>query len=241
MKVQIYWDYTVKGKQTIEFISGDLEAEDAMAWANEATRLNHAKNIRFVDKEGRSWSEKTLKQFLTAERNRLQNVRCWFDGNFDRSSKRSGVGICILYDHGQTTWQMRKNRYFSSLSSNNEAEFAALWMLSEELLSLPNDFSSVHIHGDSMNVIRQMAGDWPLYDEVLQRWADRIDEQLEQTKADITWSYIPSKENKRCDHLANQALNHIVVESTSRLESDMKELTDDEGSDRHKGSDKTSR
>ncbi|TDQ41468.1 RNase H family protein [Aureibacillus halotolerans] len=214
MNIQIQWTYTKKGINDISFVSDFLDGKEVLKWLEDARRTGRMGSIELVDEQGRTWNEKNLKQYLQKESEAPSEVQGWFDGNFDKETHCAGLGIYITYTQQQRKHQLRKNRVLNELASNNEAEYAALWMLANELKDL-NVMSDVTIHGDSMNVIHGMAKDWAIYDDVLQSWAERIDQNVQSLQVPIHWKLISSKENKRCDQLAEQALLGISIESHS--------------------------
>ena len=66
------------------------------------------------------------------------------------------------------------------MKSNNEAEYAPLYLALVELELLNVHHLPVRIIGDSQVVINQLNGEWPALEKELASWADKIDAKLEQ-------------------------------------------------------------
>ncbi|TWJ33293.1 hypothetical protein CHCC5027_3253 [Bacillus paralicheniformis] len=112
---------------------------------------------------------------------------------------------------------MRKNKSFR-LTTNNEAEYAALSEAVKELRDLGASRNSVVIKGDSLVVLNQLEGNWPCYDPVHSKWLDRIESQLQKLKLTPTYIQISRKDNKEADQLAKKMLEHTIVESQIKLD-----------------------
>ena len=73
------------------------------------------------------------------------------------------------------------------------------------------------IKGDSQVVIKQLAGEWPCYEENLSRWLDRIEERIKILRYKTTLPTIPRNDNKEADKLATQALEGKNIYSKMQL------------------------
>ena len=105
------------------------------------------------------------------------------------------------------------------LSSNNEAEYAALAFLLTELEFLGVQHQSVTIKGDSLVVLNQLGGEWPCYEEELQRWLDKIEAKIKLLGIKPTFVSVSRKENKEADQLATKALQQIKIDSLLKIDS----------------------
>ncbi|WP_143521191.1 reverse transcriptase-like protein, partial [Pseudomonas sp. 2995-1] len=92
----------------------------------------------------------------------------------------SGLGCVIYYEKNKKNYRLRKNQSVTELKSNNEAEYAALYMALTELENLGVHHLPIQIIGDSQVVLNQLSGEWACMEEELNRWADRVDEKCNQ-------------------------------------------------------------
>jgi len=99
-------------------------------------------------------------------------------------------------------------------SSNNVAEFYALFMAYKELLTMTPKVGAgdtVEVRGDSQLVINIMQRKWrpnadKLYWEAY-RLAMLLHEFLENNKVEIHYDWIPREDNDRCDKLSKEINN----------------------------------
>lgn len=77
---------------------------------------------------------------------------------------------------------------------------------------------SIEIIGDSKVVINQLNGEWPCLEDDLSRWADRVDEKLEELNLSPEYYAVSRKNNQEADRLATQALKEVEVSSTLEIE-----------------------
>ena len=117
--------------------------------------------------------------------------------------------ISIQFKQNEKKYRIRKNALVHYLKSNNDAEYAALYSALQELEYLGVHHQSIVVKGDSQVVINQMVGEWPVFEEELASWADKIDEKLEQLGLQVHYLHVPRKQNTEADQLATQALNKI--------------------------------
>lgn len=104
------------------------------------------------------------------------------------------------------------------MTSNNEAEYAALHLGLKELELLGVHHMKVTILGDSLVVMKQLTDEWPVYDKQLERWLDRIEETIEALGLIPDYQPISRQQNKEADQLATQALQGIDIMSQKVLD-----------------------
>lgn len=214
MDVRIELTYTTpKGTETA-FSSEEMPAAKAVLIAEDMEKTGRAKQLTFVDKYDSQWTMKELKKQLEAIRTEPHEVTVYFDGGFDRETNQSGLGCVVYYEQNGKKWRLRKNALVEELVSNNEAEYAALHLAIQELRLLGVHHLTVTFAGDSQVVINQLDGEWPCYEPALNRWADRIEDDLKQAGIDPVYEFVLRKNNQEADRLASQALRGIDVTST---------------------------
>ena len=213
MKVRIDWTYKSPKDKVLKFLSEELEATDAIQISVDLDRTGRTKRLQFVDRHNSNWSLKELKNYVTEIETEPHDVIVYYDGGFDRHSKRAGLGCVIYYKQSGKDYRLRKNSAIDELESNNEAEYAALSMAIQELELLGVHHLPVRFIGDSRILVNQMSGEWAVPEQVLARWADRIDQRLEKIGVHPEYEFVPRKENAEADRLATQALNYTAIES----------------------------
>lgn len=194
-----------------------LQINEALLLAEDLEKTGRTVKIDFFDETGVSWLPKELKKYLKSLEDEPHNVIVYFDGGFNEEQKLSGVGIVIYFKQNGKFHRLRKNRLLDQLSSNNEAEYAALWLAMSELEELGVHHLPVTIKGDSLVVINQAKGEWPCYEEEHTRWLDRIDEKIATLGLNVNYEAIGRGENKEADQLASQALNETFIDATSEV------------------------
>lgn len=214
MNVRIQFTYqTPKGMETV-FSSEEISAREAILIAEDLERTGRAHGLTFIDRQGHTWSLKELKKYMEEIQTEVHNITIYFDGGFDRDSKKSGLGCVIYYDKNGKSYRLRKNASVMELESNNEAEYAALGLGLEELALLEVHHLPVTFIGDSKVVINQLNDEWPCYEAELGKWMDRVEHQMEKLGITPEYQLVGRKTNKEADQLATQALNGVAIRST---------------------------
>ncbi|MFO7317053.1 MAG: reverse transcriptase-like protein [Bacilli bacterium] len=217
MKITIEWTYHHKGVETV-FRSEEMPPAHALSVAEELMKTGRTKNILFLDEHDSTWTLKEIKKYIKEMETEPSNVTVYFDGGFNLESRISGLGCVIYFEQNGKKYRLRKNLTLDGLSSNNEAEYAALHFSVQELESLGVHHQTVRFIGDSQVVINQMSGEWPVYEKELMNWADRIDEYLNRLGIKPEFEPVSRKENEEADRLANQALDDIEIDGKIELQ-----------------------
>ncbi|WP_152847200.1 reverse transcriptase-like protein [Bacillus paralicheniformis] len=208
----------IKGSSPIPFTADEwIEVKEAVVAGRQLSQSPYVTELEFEDEKGSFWTLKELeklKEELAAE---PDEITVYFDGSYDKESQLAGLGIVIYYSLGGDRYRLRKNKSFR-LTTNNEAEYAALSEAVKELRDLGASRNSVVIKGDSLVVLNQLEGNWPCYDPVHSKWLDRIENQLQKLKLTPTYIQISRKDNKEADQLAKKMLEHTIVESQIKLD-----------------------
>ncbi|WP_071395528.1 ribonuclease H family protein [Bacillus tuaregi] len=217
MKYKIEWTYKLKGREGIYFTSDWLDAESAIAGGEDIEKSGKASELTYYDEMGQSWSLKEMKKLTAEVEEDPHEVMVYFDGGFKINTAQAGLGAVIYYKQGKKKFRLRANELIDEMDSNNEAEYAALYYavnLLEELgvHHVPCDFK-----GDAQGVLKQLAGEWPCYEENFNRWLDRIEEKIKSLGLNPRYQPIPRSENKEADKLATQALEGKAIFSKMQL------------------------
>ena len=220
MKIRIEWTYkTPKGTETV-FHSEDMPIAQALLIAEDMERTGRAKKVTFTDQFDSTWTIKEMKSYLKELETEPHNVTVYFDGGFDIATRSSGLGCVIYYDQSGKSYRVRRNAPSAELTSNNEAEYAALYLNLQELELLNVHHQPVRFIGDSQVVINHLNGEWPVIEKELSKWADRIERKLKDLGIRPEYELVPRKSNAEADRLATQALNGIEIISTIELVND---------------------
>jgi ribonuclease HI len=217
MKYKCEWKYILKGKEKIQLTSDLLTDDIAIQFGEELEKTGKANDLVFYDELGTSWTYKELKKLVTEIEEDPNEITVYFDGGFQKDSNQAGLGVVIFFKQGKKKYRIRANEKFDEMETNNEAEYAALYYgltILEEMgvHHLPCEFK-----GDSQGVLKQLEGEWPCYEEVLNKWLDRIEEKMKSLGIVPRFTSIPRNENKEADRLASQALAGKEIFSKTQL------------------------
>ena len=220
MKVYIMWNYKHSKKPGCTFQSDYLDAEDAITIADDLERTGRAASILFYDELGEQWNRKELKKMLAEIEDEPQDVQVFFDGGYLKEERLAGLGIAIYYTKNKKRHRLRSNRLVEEMTSSNEAEYAALYEAIRLLEELGVHHQVCTFSGDSHVVLNQLAGEWASFDELFNRWMDRIEEKLARLGITPRYEPVSRKENSEADMLANKALEGTEIVSELMLEED---------------------
>ncbi|MEK4304381.1 MULTISPECIES: reverse transcriptase-like protein [Oceanobacillus] len=217
MKVRIEYTYQTPKGVTAAFTSEDMEASKALFIVEDIRKMGRMKNVVFVDSHEHTWSLKELRKQMEEIQTEPHDITVYFDGGFDLETSHSGLGCAIYYQQNNTFYRLRKNAMVEELCSNNEAEYAALHLALVELERLDVHHLPVSFYGDSQVVVNQLMGEWPCYEEELTKWADRIENKMNQLGVIPEYKHISRKKNREADRLAGQALKGMEITSKKEL------------------------
>lgn len=218
MNIRLELIYKTSKNTETTFISEEMSAEKAILIAEDLERTGRIKHLVFVDNHDSSLTLKELKKYVEEIETEPHNITVYFDGGFDVKTKTSGLGCAIYYEQSGKSFRIRKNALVEELDTNNEAEYAALHLALKELELLGVHHLPVQFVGDSQVVINQLNGEWACMEEVLNRWADRIESKLTQLGITPEYELISRKKNREADQLATQALKEIEIQSKTEIE-----------------------
>ena len=141
----------------------------------------------------------------------------YFDGGFYPDTHQAGLGVVIYFRQGKKKYRLRANELIDEMETNNEAEYAALHYAINLMEEIGVHQVPCDIKGDSQVVLKQLEGEWPCYEENLNRWLDRIEEKMETLGLKPRYQSIPRNENKEADKLATQALKGKSIYSKMQI------------------------
>ncbi|MBM7619463.1 ribonuclease HI [Bacillus tianshenii] len=217
MKVTVEWHYqTPRHIETI-FRSEEMDSRLALRLAEDIEKTGRVKQLYFHDQKGEEWTKKELLKWIKQSEEGISDVIAFFDGGYDVDTKLAGIGNVVYYNQNRKDYRYRINARLEELESNNEAEYAAFYFLVQQLEHLGVRAMEVTFKGDSLVVLNQLSGEWPCYDELFNRWLDKIEEKLKTLKIGPVYEPVTRKENEEADRLARQALEGTPIESNLLL------------------------
>jgi ribonuclease HI len=217
MKMKIKWLYSQKKIQDIWFESEWMEKEKVLPLIQDLEKTGRLKQVVVIDELENEWSKKEYMKLNEKLEEEPADITVYFDGGFDRTTFTAGTGIVIYYTKNGVPFRLRANQKLDELESNNEAEYAALYQAVQTLEELGVQNTVCTISGDSLGVLKQLSGEWPCFEENLNKWLDRIEAKINELKIKPLYKEVDRKQNKEADKLASQALKGIMINSHSKL------------------------
>ncbi|MFC4322743.1 ribonuclease H family protein [Litchfieldia salsa] len=213
MKVWIEWNYKSPKNPEILLTSEIMPATEALRISDDFEKTGRVKEIFFYDEQHTKWNKKELIRLLKEVETEPHDIVAYFDGGFDLQTNKAGLGTAIYYTQNNRDYRVRANEVFNELETNNEAEYAAFWFMLLTLEEIGVKNIGVEFKGDSQVVLNQLSGEWPCFEDTLNKWLDRIEEKMKHLGIHPTYSPIGRKLNGESDKLATQALEGTVVSS----------------------------
>jgi ribonuclease HI len=218
MKYSIEFFYKhPKSNLKIRFASDSVALEEALFITSDLEKTGRLSEVQFTDNKGVSWNKKELLKLTKVKKEEPKDISISFDGGFKEDTGQSGQGVIIIYSQNGIQYRIKKNGSMDLIESNNESEYAALWLAAKELEALGVQYEEVLIKGDSKVVIEQMKGEWPIYEENLQNWADKIEKIFKKLQVEPNYVWVNRNENKAADQLVQQALNGQIIKAVKEL------------------------
>lgn len=211
MRLTIEWLYETPKKQQITLKSEAIPAAHAYLLVEDMQKTGRLKQLTLTDEHDSTWTMKELKKYLQELESEPHGIQLYFDGGFHREQRLAGLGAVIYFTQTNQHYRIRLNQQADYLTSNNEAEYAALLFAIEQLEELGAHHQAIEIFGDSQVVIHEMNGEWAISENVLASWADKIDLKLQKLGLTATYTYIDRKINEEADRLASQALEGTAI------------------------------
>ncbi|MEK3886094.1 reverse transcriptase-like protein [Bacillus sp. FSL K6-3431] len=218
MKIKLKIIYQPAKTIAVPFESEWIEeryVEDLLIDLQKTGRMKH---ITIMDEMGREWNRKEYEKLKQKTEMEPKNPVVYFDGGFDKSNKKSGIGIVIYYEKGNEVYRYRVNGKLDALETNNEAEYVALYNALLSLNEIGIRQQPCKLRGDSQGVLKQLSGEWPCYEKTLNKWLDRIEVKIQELGIKPIFEVISRSDNKEADKLATQALENKVIHSHAKLE-----------------------
>lgn len=217
MNYKLEWTYKIKGKDGVVFQSDWLEGELALFIGEDIEKSGKGINLIYHDEMGTEWNTKEMRKLLAEIEEEPHDLIVYFDGGFNKRTYQAGLGAVIYYKQGKKKYRIRANELFNEIDNNNEAEYAAIYFTLNLLEEMEVHHMTCEFKGDSQGVLMQLKGEWPCYEENLNRWLDRIEKKIKDLSIEARYTLIPRTENKEADKLATQALEGKIINSKMQV------------------------
>lgn len=222
MKVMIEWNYQTVKKQEVILTTELLPASEALIISDDFEKTGRTKALNFYDERNTKWTKKELQKLLKEIETEPHDIVAYFDGGYHRQERKAGIGIVLYFTQNNKKYRIRKNLVVTEINSNNEAEYIAFWSVLQLFEEISVHHMPVVFRGDSHVVLNQLSGDWPCYEESLNKWLDRIESKIKVLGLIPKYEPISRKENSEADKLASQSLQGIKVYSKMEIENNGK-------------------
>ncbi|TFE03033.1 reverse transcriptase-like protein [Jeotgalibacillus salarius] len=205
----------------LSFQSNWIADNQALLFISDFEKTGRFFNITVHDDLGQQWNIKEFKKIMTKTAGSAKDITIHFDAAFNKSDQAAGLGWVIDYNRDDESFVEKNNKQLNGITSNNEAEYAALYYSIEHALKIADgNMQVIRCSGDALTVINQMKGEWPCYDLDLNTWAEKIDRLLSSEGMTSIYFHITRNQNKNAHKLAEQAINHTDIKSLNKTGKD---------------------
>lgn len=219
MKYQLSYCYQL-GKQKLYLTSNWVPLDVAILFMERFLSHKDYQDVQAIDETDHVYTMKQLRQEKENMAMSIHSISLYFDASFNQLSKLSGLGIVWTYRQGKRMVEKRKNLASALPKTVNEAEYYSLFHGLEQLKQLEITPQKIAIYGDSLVVINQLKGEWPIMDPTLSKWADDVESLLNTLNLQAVYHHIDRQRNKSADRLSKQAMEHISIDSSKEMESE---------------------
>jgi len=216
MKYKLEYKYRVK-KDEVYFTSDWMDQSTAITIGEDMERGKKGLDLSFYDENGTEWNLKELIKLYAEVEEEPHDFIVYFDGGYRKETNTAGLGVILYFSQGKKKYRVRANELFHDMETNNEAEYAAFYHALNLLEELEVKGVTCEFKGDSQVVLNQLSGEWPCYEESLNKWLDRIEQKLTEMKINAKYTPIGRNENKEADKLATQALEEKRIYSKMQI------------------------
>ncbi|MGM9931127.1 reverse transcriptase-like protein [Pradoshia sp.] len=213
MKVTLKWNYTKSKLPSVLFTSEEMDSETAVQIAADLEKIGRAKEMIFIDEIGQEWTKKQFLKLTEKTKEDPHEFVVYFDGSHVPGETSAGAGVVIYYKQNGKIFRARYNERFDQIEDNNEAEYCALYAACLKVEEMGARHQRISLKGDSQVVLNQLSGEWPCFDEALNKWLDRIENKLRELGLEYEVEPVQRKANEEAHRLAQQALQGTSINS----------------------------
>ncbi len=217
MKVILKWVYTKSKLPNVAFTSEEMDGDIAIQIAGDLEKLGRAQEIMFVDDIGQEWTKKQFLKLNEKVKEEPHEFVIYFDGSHIPGETGAGAGVVIYFKQNGKMIRVRYNERFDLIEDNNEAEYCALYAACLRLEEMGAKHQRISLKGDSQVVLNQLSGEWPCFDEALNRWLDRIENKLKELGLEFEVEPVNLNSKEEAHKLAQQALQGTFINSLMEM------------------------
>lgn len=140
-------------------------------------------------------------------------ITLYVDGASRGNPGKGGLGV-FAFQGSPSSTILSEGVFFGKIT-NNVAEYAAL-AYALHLLKEQQTTAPIHVHADSLLLIKQVTGEYRVRNANLMRWHSLI--MLLKHSLSCTFTHVRREKNKQADALANQGVDLKTLPQTSFIE-----------------------
>lgn len=130
-------------------------------------------------------------------------IEVYTDGGARGNPGPAGAGA-VVYKDGVEVGTVSA---FLGVATNNVAEYEALRLAFEKVVSLFGNGQTLTAYLDSELIVKQMKGEYRVKNPALKVIHERIKGYLKTAALTVSFEHVRREKNKRADELANQAMD----------------------------------
>lgn len=134
----------------------------------------------------------------------MEGLRINCDGGSRGNPGPGAIAFIATDKNGQVLY---KNGKFIGETTNNQAEYQAVFAALSWLVNQNKNFDKVQIYLDSELVVNQLAGRYKIKERKLMEWVKKIKKLEKEILAKVNFVSIPRSQNRMADTLVNQILD----------------------------------
>jgi len=133
-------------------------------------------------------------------------IKVYFDGASRGNPGKAGAGVVIK---NQNNVVLARVSSYLSKKTNNQAEYLAVLLALDFIADNPNiNFKNIELIGDSQLVIKQLAGEYKIKNQILKKLYWQIRKKIISLGLNIEYKHISREKNKLADQMANKAIDN---------------------------------
>ena len=161
---------------------------------------------QFREKKEKKESKKLIPAAPPTVKEIEEAFSLYFDGAYRKKEGKAAAGIVVFNPANEKV--MERGMILPDVSSNNEAEYAALIKGLEWCVS--NNITRLNVYGDSMLIVKQVQGIWSCK-------SDKLSSKLREVKSllrritHVQIHYVGRAKNQDADALASECLKEATI------------------------------
>lgn len=180
-------------------LSKDISRKD-----NQFKDLRISARKKLNSSKGLSMKTKNNNAFKRIKDNKP--IEVWYDGACEPVNPGGHASFgALIKKNGETIWETSIYVGVGPGMSNNVAEYSGMIGVLEKLLEMGIEKELIHVRGDNMMTIQQMAGRWRAKGGLYIPYYEKCKALVRQFSR-ISFEWIPREQNTEADELSKQIL-----------------------------------